>query len=154
MARQKLGVALAEKPARFDRTWEPKTRYSMDWYYPVLSGALSPAQEKARFASRWDDFVIDGFGCRCVEDEPWVTVAETAELIMALVAHGEQAKAAEMLSWLAQFRDAEGAYWMGMQIEQRAFWPVERPAWTAGAVILAHDAVLQLTPAHKVLTGR
>jgi hypothetical protein len=43
---------------------------------------------------------------------------------------------------------------MGMQIEQRAFWPVERPAWTAGAVILAHDAVLQLTPAYGVLTGR
>ena len=154
MARQNLGVALAEKPERFDRTWEPKTRYSMDWYYPVLSGALSPAQEKARLASRWDDFVIDGFGCRCVEDEPWVTVAETAELIMALVAHGAQAKAEDMLSWLPQFQDENGAYWMGMQIEQGAFWPVERPAWTAGAVILAHDAVLKLTPAHRVLTAR
>jgi hypothetical protein len=106
-----------------------------------------------RLAARWDDFVIDGFGCRCVVDEPWVTVAETAELIMALVAHGQHEKAAEMLGWLAQFRDENGAYWMGMQVEQKAFWPVERPAWTAGAVILAHDAVLRLTPAHHVLTG-
>ena len=152
-AQQKLGDALAHKPERFDRTWEPKTRYSMDWYYPVLSSALSHEQAEARLAARWDDFVIDGFGCRCVVDEPWVTVAETAELIMALVAHGQHEKAAEMLGWLAQFRDENGAYWMGMQVEQKAFWPVERPAWTAGAVILAHDAVLRLTPAHHVLTG-
>lgn len=153
-ARTKLANALANKPHRFDRTWAPKTRYSMDWYYPVLSGALSHKQEAARLSARWNDFVIDGFGCRCVEDAPWVTVAETAELIMALVAHGDQAKAEDMLGWLAQFRDETGAYWMGMQVEQKVFWPVERPAWTAGAVILAHDAVLHLTPASAVLTGR
>ena len=154
IARTKLADALANKPERFDRTWAPKTRYSMDWYYPILSGALSPAQAETRLKSRWHDFVIDGFGCRCVDDEPWVTVAETAELIMALVTHGQQAKAQEMLGWLAQFRDENGAYWMGMQVEQKVFWPVERPAWTSGAVILAHDAVLKLTPASGVLTGR
>jgi len=153
-ARLSLGEALAHKPERFDRTWEPKTRYSMDWYYPVLSGALSPEKAAARLASRWDDFVVEGFGCRCVEDEPWVTVAESAELILTLVAHGEQAKAQTQLGWLDQFRDENGAYWMGMQIEQKEFWPIERPAWTAGAVILAHDGVTQTTPAHGVLTQR
>jgi hypothetical protein len=153
-AREKLAAALAHKPHRFDRTWAPKTRYSMDWYYPVLSGALGHEQEKARLAARWDDFVIDGFGCRCVADEPWVTTAESAELVMALMAHGDKARAEEHLSWLAQFRDENGAYWMGMQVEQHAFWPVERPAWTAGAVILAHDAVHQLSPACGVLVGR
>ena len=91
-ARLKLGEALADKPERYDRTWEPKDRYSMDWYYPVLSGALTAAQETARLAARWDDFVIDGFGCRCVADEPWVTVAESAELVMALLAHGDRAQ--------------------------------------------------------------
>ena len=150
-ARLALGDALAHKPERFDRTWKPKTRYSMDWYYPVLSGALSPEQSQARLAARWDDFVMDGFGCRCVEDEPWVTVAETAELIMALKANGSDAQAEIMLDWLAQFRDDSGAYWMGMQVEERMFWPVERPAWTSGAVILAHDAVLGITSASKVL---
>ena len=58
-----------------------------------------------------------------------------------------------MLGWLAQFRDESGAYWMGMQVEDQVFWPVERPAWTSGAVILAHDAVLHLTAASDVLTG-
>ena len=153
-ARENLADALAHKPERYDRTWAPKTRYSMDWYYPVLSGALSSAQEKARLAARWDDFVIDGFGCRCVEDEPWVTVAESAELVMALLAHGDRHRAEAHLSWLEKFRDEDGAYWMGMQIEQAAFWPVERPAWTAGAVILATDAVQQVTPACTVLIGR
>ena len=153
-AREKLGVALAEKPERFDRTWAPKTRYSMDWYYPVLSGALSPAQEAARLDARWGDFVIEDFGCRCVQDEPWVTTAESAELVMALLAHGDRARAEEHLSWLAQFRDDTGAYWMGMQVEERAFWPVEKPAWTAGAVILAHDAVHEISPACKVLASR
>ena len=153
-ARLKLADALANKPQRFDRTWAPKTRYSMDWYYPVLSGALSSEQSEARLAARWDVFVIDGFGCRCVEDEPWVTVAETAELIMALKAQGRHAQAEDMLGWLAQFRDENGAYWMGMQAEERLFWPVERPAWTSGAVILAHDAVLGITGASGVLIDR
>ena len=126
----------------------------MDWYYPVLSGALSDAQASERLATRWDDFVIEGFGCRCVDDAPWVTVAETAELIMALKAHGRDDQAEDMLGWLAQFRDENGAYWMGMQIEEKVFWPMERPAWTAGAVILATDAVHQITPAHDALTAR
>ena len=62
--------------------------------------------------------------------------------------------AAAMLANLDRFRDETGAYWMGMQVEQHVFWPVERPAWTAGAVLLAHDAVHEITPACHVLTAR
>ncbi len=153
-ARVRLGAALAHKPERYDRSWKPKDRYSMDWYYPVLSTALSHRQGAKRLAQGWNKFVIEGFGCRCVADEPWVTVAETAELVIALVAQGEQSKAETLLDNLDQFRDANGSYWMGMQVEDRTFWPVERPAWTAGAVLLAYDSVHQLTPACRVLTER
>ena len=153
-ARRRLGEAVAKKPERFDRTWEPKTRYSMDWYYPVLSGALSVEQGDARLDEGWEKFVMEGFGCRCVSDEPWVTTAETAELVMALMAQNRRDQAAAMLDGLAQFRDENGAYWMGMQVVDKKFWPVERPAWTAGAVLLAHDAVHAETPAHHVLTSR
>ena len=73
---------------------------------------------------------------------------------MALLAHGDRARAEEHLSWLDRFRDDSGAYWMGMQVEENAFWPVERPAWTAGAVILAHDAVGEITAACEVLVSR
>ncbi|MEQ8516795.1 MAG: prenyltransferase, partial [Chromatocurvus sp.] len=33
-ARRRLGAALRERPERFDRTWESKARFSMDWFYP------------------------------------------------------------------------------------------------------------------------
>ncbi|CAI8429390.1 MAG: Uncharacterised protein [Rhodobiaceae bacterium UBA7378] len=153
-ARARLGHVLAHQPERFDRTWGSKERYSMDWYYPILSGALDARQTSARFEARWDTFVIDGYGCRCVSDEPWVTVAESAELVLALMAAGRSDQAAEHLGWLDKFRDENGAYWMGMQVKQEVFWPVEKPAWTAGAVLLAHDAVHQLTPAHAIFTDK
>jgi hypothetical protein len=62
LARERLGIALRHKPDRFDRTWESKARYSMDWFYPVLAGVLSQAEAKARLASRWDEFVERGLG--------------------------------------------------------------------------------------------
>ena len=31
-----LKDALRNKPQRFDRSWTSKSRYSMDWYYPIL----------------------------------------------------------------------------------------------------------------------
>ncbi|MBE8191434.1 MAG: prenyltransferase [Alphaproteobacteria bacterium] len=151
-ARDKLGDALAHKPLRYDRQWASKQRFSMDWYYPALSGALDKATALARLKKDWAKFVIEGYGCRCVDDEPWVTTAESAELIITLAACGEREQAQEMLGWLTQFRDDKGAYWMGMQVEMKQFWPVEQPAWTAGAVILAHDAIYQITPAHTILT--
>lgn len=142
-----LGEALRHKPERFDRQWESKARFSMDWYYPVLCGALTPEQARQKLWQRWDEFIVDGHGCRCVLDEPWITIAETAELTLSLCAIGERDKAREVLSWLEKYRDADGAYWMGYQFEQEIFWPVEKPAWTAGAVILATDAVEDLSPA-------
>lgn len=43
-AREALGDALRNKPERFDRTWESKSRYSMDWFYPILTGVISGHQ--------------------------------------------------------------------------------------------------------------
>ena len=53
----------------------------MDWYYPVLGGALRGAAAAERLARGWDTFVVPGLGVRCVSDQPWVTVAETCELV-------------------------------------------------------------------------
>ena len=70
LARRRLGEAIRGKPERFDRTWESKARYSMDWFYPVLAGVLDRRESRARLAARWDEFVKPGLGCRCVSDEP------------------------------------------------------------------------------------
>jgi len=149
-SRQRLGVALARKPERFDRTWESKARYSMDWFYPVLAGALPQQECCARLASRWDEFVEDGLGCRCVADEPWVTVAETCELVLALLAAGDHARAVEVYSWLHQWRLADGSYWTGYQMVEDLLWPDEKPTWTAAAILLAADALTEHTPAARL----
>ncbi|MDF1685208.1 MAG: hypothetical protein ACJAVO_001243 [Parvibaculaceae bacterium] len=152
-ARKKLGEALRDKPHRFDRTWESKERYSMDWYYPVLAGAITGKAAHDRLNAKWDIFVAQGKGCRCVMEQPWVTVAETAELVMALLTAGDRPRAELMLSWLHQWRADCGAYWMGYQFEDDVAWPAEKPAWTAAAVILATDAITGSTPAAPLFSG-
>ncbi len=149
-ARKRLGHALRSKPERFDRTWESKSRYSMDWFYPVLTGVFTGAEARARIASRWGEFVEHGLGCRCENDEPWVTVAESCELVMALLAAGDHARAVEVYSWLQQWRSSDGAYWTGYQMVEDLLWPDEKPTWTAGAILLAADALTEHTPAAKL----
>lgn len=136
-----LTDALRNKPERFDRTWAPKTRFSMDWFYPVLAGIYSPIEAGKQLDSRWAQFVEPGVGCRCVSDEPWATVAESCELVMALVAAQRVDKAIELFNWLTQWRDDTGVYWTGWQFKDQAYWPEEQPTWTCAAAVLAADAI-------------
>jgi hypothetical protein len=152
-AREELGNALRHKPERFDRTWESKSRYSMDWFYPVLTGVLSESESRARLASRWDEFVEDKLGCRCEKQEPWVTIAESCELVMALLAAGDRARAVEVYSWLHQWRTSDGSYWTGYQMVEDLLWPDEKPTWTAGAILLAADALTEHTGASGLFTS-
>jgi len=151
-ARERLGRALRQHPQRFDRTWESKARYSMDWFYPVLTGVVEGSAARERLASRWRDFVEPGLGCRCVVDEPWVTVAESCELVLALLGAGDHARAVELYSWLHQWRSGSGDYWTGYQFVENVLWPDERPTWTAGAVLLAADALTRHTAASRLFT--
>ncbi|MBI1239766.1 MAG: prenyltransferase [Alphaproteobacteria bacterium] len=150
-ARARLGEAVRGKPHRFDRTWEKKDYFSMDWYYPVLAGAVTGESARAHLAKRWDEFVEEGRGCRCVLGQPWVTVAEGCELTLALLAAGQPQKARELFSWQHQWRSDDGDYWMGWQFEENVPWPQERPAWTAAAVLLAADALTGASAASRLL---
>ncbi|GHH84477.1 prenyltransferase [Streptomyces sulfonofaciens] len=119
-----------------------KGRYSMDWYYPVLGGALSGAEARSRMAEGWDRFVVAGLGVRCVVPNPWVTGGESAELALALWAMGEPARAVEILRSIRHLRDpASGLYWTGYVYADQAVWPEELTTWTAGAVLLAVAAL-------------
>ena len=60
----------------------------MDWYYPILGGVLRGYPAHARLTKGWGAFVVDNRGSRCVSDRPWVTAAETCELVMSLDAVG------------------------------------------------------------------
>jgi hypothetical protein len=124
----------------------------MDWFYPTLAGVFEGAQSRTRLRARWDSFVVDGMGCRCVSDQPWVTVAESAELTMALLGAGEHARAARLFSWLHRWRDDDGAYWTGYQWVEDLLWPAEKPTWTAGAILLAADALTGYSAASRLFT--
>ncbi|MEV6108316.1 prenyltransferase [Streptomyces sp. NPDC051940] len=120
-----------------------KDRYSMDWYYPVLGGALTGPDAKARIEGDWDRFVVPGLGVRCVSDRPWVTGGESAELALALWVMGESDRAVEILRWIRHLRadDHGGMYWTGYVYEDDAVWPVELTSWTAGSLLLAVAAL-------------
>lgn len=151
-ARNAIVHCLRNKPERFDRTWESKSRYSMDWFYPVLTGVITGEEAIQRINGRWHEFVEKNLGCRCVSDEPWVTIAESCELTLALLAIGDHARAVNLYSWLHQFLDADGGYWMGYQFRDQVVWPEEKTTWTSGAILLAADALTEHTPAARLFT--
>ena len=143
IAAGRLGHVIADHPEAF----LDKARFSMDWYYPVLAGAVRDEAARERIASRWDDFVVAGLGIRCVDDEPWVTGAETAELVMAMANAGMTDRAAALFAEVQHLRTPEGAYWTGWQFVSEVNWPAEQSTWTAAANVLAADLLGNLTPA-------
>jgi hypothetical protein len=118
-----------------------RSRWSMDWYYPVLGGAVRGPRAAEMISGRWEQFVAPGLGIRCVADRPWVTGAETCELALVLEAVGDRSAAVEQIASMQHLRDPDGAYWTGLEYHTGVRWPVERTAWTGAAVILAVDAV-------------
>jgi len=160
----RCAVAIAERLGRGQPDWElaatdladalrcrpdlfaDKSRYSMDWYYPVLGGAVRGPLAARRLAERWDEFVVPGFGVRCVADRPWVTGAETCELALALHAIGAADAAKTCVAAMQHLRDDDGSYWTGLVFDEGVRWPVERTTWTAAAVVLAVDAIAGVHP--------
>jgi len=141
--------AVAERPDAF----APKTRWAMDWYYPVLTGALVGEAAKARLADGWDSFAMEGKGIRCVSDEPWVTASETAECALAYAAIGDRDTASDLLRWTRLHRRDDGSYWTGLVWDPAAgrhgvrFPFEEHTSYTAAAVVLAADAIAGASPA-------
>ena len=150
-AKDLLKDSLINQPERYDRTWETKARYSMDWYYPILCGVLDKETSIKRVDKKWDVFIVEGMGCKCVSEEPWVTIAESCELVMALMRIGLEDKAKSLFNCLHQWRDeADGLYWTGYVYPDKKYWPIEKPTWTAGAVLLAADSIYKFTEASEL----
>jgi len=139
-----LKDSIINKSERFDRTWESKARYSMDWYYPVLCGIYSKQDSKKIINERWDEFVVPGLGCKCVSEEPWVTVAESCELILALNKIDEKKTALEIFENISRLIDLKDKlFWTGYVYKDDKFWPIEKPSWTAAAVVLAANSLFE-----------
>ncbi|MGD0084645.1 MAG: prenyltransferase [Acidimicrobiales bacterium] len=151
LAAGRLRHAIAYRPDRF----EPKERFAMDWYYPVLSGALEPALGGDRIDQRWSELVIEGRGVRCVADRSWVTAAETAECAITLLTLGREADATALLEWVQDQRCPDGSYMTGLVYPQRSSFPTdETTTYSAAAMILAVDALEATSPASGLFFGR
>ena len=147
-ASRKLSRAIEEHPERFDRLGEDKSGHAMTWYYPILVGLLKGKQAEERISRGWQDFIIDGWGCKCFADRQSVCVAETFELILALTKMGAKDKARMVLDWVRQFQDCDSVfyrevYWPQREIRRSELEPQthEKNTWTSAAAILAVAAL-------------
>ncbi|MGK5531377.1 prenyltransferase [Streptomyces sp. URMC 129] len=149
LAAGRLGHAVRRHPERFLN----KSRYSMDWYYPVLGGALRGPEARARLEKDWDAFVVPDLGVRCVLNRPWVTGGESAELAIALWAAGLPERATDILRWIGHLRAEDGLYWTGYVYADDAVWPTELTSWTAGSILLAVAVLTGDEPTRAVFGG-
>ncbi len=148
-ARAKLVDVIANQPEAF----EPKDRWAMDWYYPVMTGAIGGDDARKRLREGWELFVMDGKGVRCVSDRPWVTAAETCECVLAHLAAGEPATARTLFSWAQALRDPDGRYFTGMVFPELVHFPdQERTTYTFAAIVLAADALDGRNPTSDLFT--
>ena len=137
-----------------DTAFEPKTRWAMDWYYPVLTGALVDDAAKTRLTDGWETFAMESRGIRCVSDEPWVTASETAECSISFAAIGDFTTATDLLLWTRAHRCDDGAYTTGIVYPSLERFPSgERSAYTAAAVILAADSITRASPGSRLFVG-
>jgi len=139
-----LKDALAHRPHLFDQS---KSRFSMDGFYPVLAGAVTGEAANRRIAECLKRYFVPGQGVKCVDDEPWITIAETSELCLAIAAAGDRKRAAQIFSLLKEYRFSDGSYWCGFTIPERTIWPEEKVSWTNAVVLMAADAIYRFTPA-------
>ena len=167
----RAGVALSELVDEAQPEWElaggrlghalrrhrdlflDKRTFSMDWYYPVLGGAVRGAEGERLIQGRWDDFVVPDLGIRCVDTNPWVTGAETCELVLALEALGDRRRALRLFADVQHLRHESGGYWTGYVWPDEVNWPSEQTTYTAAAVVLAADALSDGTPGADIMRG-
>ena len=127
---------------RPDGAFAPKNRWAMDWYYPVLCGAITGDMARAHLDAKRDVFLMPEHGVRCVSDRPWITAAETCECAMAYLTVGDDATARELFECAQQMRLDDGRYWTGTVYPENVHFPEnETSSYTAAAVVLAADAL-------------
>ena len=150
LAAGRLGHALREHRDLF----LDKPTFAMDWYYPVLGGAVRGAAGRALSTARWDDFVVPGLGIRCVGDQP---LGDRRRDLRAGAGAGRgrrpRAGAAPARATCSTCGNERGGYWTGYVYTDEVVWPREQTTYTAAAVVLAVDALSRTTPGSGIMRG-
>ena len=123
---------------KFDRDGTDRSRFSMDFYYPYLARVKNNKQE---FDKHLEEFYVKGLGVKCVKEEPWVTIAESSECVLAALVNGNVTSAENIFNDILQFQDSAGIFPTGYQYDLKIFWPEEKSTWTNAAVIIAGHAL-------------
>ena len=154
---------------RPDGAFTPKNRWAMDWYYPVLSGAISGDDALTHLDARRDEFVIanpangavnsvaggGSLGVRCVSDKHWATAAETSECAMAYLLAGDRATATDLFRATLPMRQADGRYLTGIVYPDLVTFPTDEcSTYTSAAVVLAADALGGCSPASGIFVDQ
>ena len=150
-ALNKLELAIKHKPFLFNMT---KSRYSMDWFYPILAGVLTGDDAQRRIDKYWKKFVVEDRGVKCVFDEPWVTIAETSELALALSSMGNRDLAMIVFNWISDRKYEDGSFWCGFTCPDLIIWPEDKITWTNAVALMAADALYELSPAAQIFNHR
>ena len=87
-------------------------------------------------------------------DAPWITIAETSELSLALSAIGNRSLAEIVFHWISDKKFDDGSYWAGFTFPDMTIWPEDKLTWTNAVVLMAADALYDLTPASRLFSHR
>lgn len=52
-----------------------------------------------------------------------------------------------VFGWIGDRRFEDGSYWSGFTFPDMAVWPEDRLTWTNAGILIAADAIFELTPA-------
>ncbi len=132
---------------KFNRDGIDRSRFSMDSYYPLLCGYGN----KSDVTRLLKDFYIEELGIKCVIEEPWVTLAESSESVIALIKSGEVDAAHKIFSDIIKLKNKDGIFPTGYQYKLDIFWPEENSTWTNAVVIMAADCLFDLTGKEKAI---
>ena len=147
-------LRIADLIAHHEDQFEPKYRWAMDWYYPVLSGAIHGEKAVTRLNEGSSKFLLADQGVKCVSDQPWVTAAETCECALAYLATGDEHRARQLFAATEAMRDKDGAYFTGLVYPEHITFPDgERSTYTSAAIILTADALDNKSEASRLLIG-
>lgn len=135
------------KSKRFNRDGIDRSRFSMDAYYPLLCNC----GDKKEATKVLQKFYVEGRGVKCVVEEPWVTMAESSECVIALYKIGMRAEAEKIFKEILQYKNTAGYFPTGYQYDLDVFWPEENSTWTNAAIIMAADCLYDISGCEKVI---